>query len=359
MGVTRIVQMLPAFQAADAVGNVNSMITRVAQAAGLESIILAEHSAVSSPMVRGMGMLDQPLGDGTLLLYHHSTGSDMAARFGRAKAGAKIVFYHNITPPALLSDVPELAARCAEGLMQLHALAAIGCVCVTPSEFNRQELLRYRFRDVRVLPLAVSDELRGRLAKGDVADASKKPDQTGEMGTHFLHVGRILPHKAIEDVIGVFGHYQRNFDAAAQLKLIGARGSAPDYDKRLDAFVAENAIRNVEFAGEVSEEQLAQAYRESDVYLCMSLHEGFCVPLAEAMAAGVPIVARAAGAIAETAGGAGLVFRDEDLMVYAEAARQVVTDGGARKRLREAGRERAERFTESAFAKDLKLTMGW
>ena len=302
-------------------------------------------------------MLDEPLGAETILLYHHSTGTDMAARFGRAETGAKVLFYHNITPPALLSNVPELAARCAEGLMQLHALAATGCACVTPSEFNRQDLLRYGFRDVTVLPLAVSDELRGQLSKDDASDASGKPNQTEKMGTRFLHVGRILPHKAIEDVIGVVGLYQRNFDPDARLMLIGARGAAASYDARLDAFVAENAIRNVELTGEVNEEQLAHAYRESDVYLCMSRHEGFCVPLAEAMIAGVPIVAKAAGAIAETVGGAGLVFGDEDLMVYAEAGRHVVTDGSVRKGLQAAGREQAESFTEKAFAKGLKAIM--
>jgi len=76
-----------------------------------------------------------------------------------------------------------------------------------------------------------------------------------------------------------------------------------------------------------------------------SSHEGFCVPLVEAMAFGVPVVARACGAIPETLDGAGLaVPGDAGPLLFAEAVHEVLTNGTLRDDLVRRGQGRLDHF---------------
>ena len=76
---------------------------------------------------------------------------------------------------------------------------------------------------------------------------------------------------------------------------------------------------SVAFLGSVSDAALDSEYASADAFVCMSRHEGFCVPIIEAMEAGLPVVARRAGAVSETLGQGGVLLDDPTPSDMAEA----------------------------------------
>src|SRR5262249_59868251 len=82
----------------------------------------------------------------------------------------------------------------------------------------------------------------------------------------------------------------------------------------------------VVFTGTVSQAQLTAHYRAADLFLCLSEHEGFCLPLLEAMRHGIPVVAHEAGAVGELVSDAGLLLRSRAPLVIAVAVMRVAAD---------------------------------
>ena len=134
---------------------------------------------------------------------------------------------------------------------------------------------------------------------------------------NFLFVGRIAPNKKIEDHIRLAEHYKRYVDAYYRFIFVGRTDAVPRYYSTIRALIAQYQLLNERFifTGPVPDEDLAVYYRKAAVYVSLSEHEGFCVPLVEAMAAGVPVLAYAAAAVPETLGGAGVQFAPKDLEV--------------------------------------------
>ncbi len=158
-------------------------------------------------------------------------------------------------------------------------------------------------------------------------------------------MGRVAPNKAQHDVVKAFAWYRRVFDAGASLTLVGGV-SAGSYWSALERFVDELGLSGaVRLAGSVSDGELEGLYRSADVFVCLSEHEGFCVPLLEAMAHGVPVVALGAAAVPETLGDAGLVLESKRPPLVAEAVARVMGDDALRRGLVEAGRHRLEHFS--------------
>ena len=155
-------------------------------------------------------------------------------------------------------------------------------------------------------------------ANGGSKPAPHAAGQFDDERTNVLFVGRMIPNKRIENVIRSFHAYQQRFNPRSRLLLVGSHGGFEKYLTMLHQLVATLGVSDVHFSGHVSNEELTAYYEAADVFLCASEHEGFCVPLVEAMAADVPVLAYAAGAVPETLGGAGLLFAPKDLEVAAE-----------------------------------------
>ncbi len=155
-----------------------------------------------------------------------------------------------------------------------------------------------------------------------------------------------------------FAAYRRAYDPHARLTLIGG-SSSHSYLTALDAYVTslglDGAVRNL---GSVPGGRLTAHYATADVFVCLSDHEGFCVPLLEAMAHGLPVVAYAAAAVPETLGGAGLLLPRKDPATVAAACHRVATDAALRQRFAAAGRARLAHFslanTEAAMIDALR-----
>jgi glycosyltransferase involved in cell wall biosynthesis len=122
--------------------------------------------------------------------------------------------------------------------------------------------------------------------------------------------------------------------------------AAPRYQTALEGFVTDLGLQDaVTLTGSVPAEVLAAHYRDADVFVCLSEHEGFCVPLLEAMQHDLPVIAYAAAAVPETLAGAGVVLTTKSPATVAAAIHTVVASPGVRDALVAAGRARLQDFT--------------
>jgi L-malate glycosyltransferase len=277
------------------------------------------------------------------LLYQASIGSPVYDILA-ARSEPKMVNYHNITPAALLRDwEPAVAYEVALGRTQLGRLAPQSRLAVADSAFNESELQALGYEGTAVVPLLIdmhskSDEPDPVLTRA----LARRKEREG--GADLLYVGKISPHKAPHDLVKMLDVLRRVHDPAARLHLVGSP-LGETYEPALRAFIAELGLSHaVQLPGSVSGAELESYFQAADVFVCASDHEGFCVPLAEAMGHGVPIVAYGVTAVPETVGGAGLVLNDKSALPFAAAVGRVLRDATLRRVLAAAGRERAAGF---------------
>ena len=283
---------------------------------------------------------------GDVTILHFALPSPMTEPFARL-SGARVLQYHNITPAAFFAPyTPALFRLAALGRRELASLVGHVDLALGDSEFNRQELEALGFAPTGVLPIAV-DTSR-------ITDAPRRPALDAILGDgliNILFVGRIVPNKRIEDHIRLAEVYKRYVDSYYRFIFVGRTDGVPSYYAQIRALIDEFQMLpdRFWFTGPVPNEDLGTFYRWADAYVSLSEHEGFCVPLVEAMAADVPVLAYAAGAVPETLGGAGLLFAPKDLEVAAELLGMLVYDRRLRERVLEGQRRRLEDFSSAAI----------
>jgi L-malate glycosyltransferase len=277
------------------------------------------------------------------LLYQASIGSPVYDILS-ARPEPKLVNYHNITPAALLRDwEPNVAYEAALGRTQLARLAAQSRFAVADSAFNESELRVLGYEGTAVVPLLIDMHAKSDEPDADLA-AQLAARQAREGGADLLYVGKISPHKAPHDLVKMLHVLRRSYVPTARLHLVGSP-LGESYEPALRAFVAELGLDEAVFLpGSVSGAELEAYYRAADVFVSASDHEGFCVPLAEAMGHGVPIVAYGVTAVPETVAGAGLVLPDKGAVPFAAAVGRVLGDDRLRSTLAAAGLARAAEF---------------
>ena len=173
--------------------------------------------------------------------------------------------------------------------------------------------------------------------------------------TNILFVGRVAPNKRLEDHLRLAEHYKRYVDADHRFIFVGRTDAVPRYYATLRALMLEYGMApdRCLFPGLVSDADLTVYYRSAHAYLSLSEHEGFCMPLIEAMAAGVPVLAYGAAAVPETLGGAGVCFTPKDLEWAAEILGMLVYDEELRAVIIASQRKRAADFGLAVAAKRL------
>ena len=233
--------------------------------------------------------------------------------------------YHNITPAHFFAPYhPEVFRIAALGRQDLATLVGHVDLALGDSDFNRQELERLGF---------AADRRAAHRARPGRASPTHRPHPVleqllGDGLTNFLFVGRIVPNKRIEDIVRLAEMYKRYIDANYRFIFVGRTDGMPRYYATVRALVAEFDMlpERFVFAGPVPDWELAAYYRTASVYLSLSEHEGFCVPLLEAMAADVPVFAYESSAVGETLGGAGVCWSPKDLEYAAELLGQLAFD---------------------------------
>jgi glycosyltransferase involved in cell wall biosynthesis len=183
---------------------------------------------------------------------------------------------------------------------------------------------------------------------------SEANEPRGKRPPRLLVVGRVLPHKRLEVPIAVHGLLQRTCDSDAELDIVGDNTLCPDYVKELQCGERNPSFPPPRWWGKVSFQVLSERYRQANVMLFASSHEGFGVPLLEAMTLGLPVIAAHCEGVVETLGPAGLVVRGEHLAGMTELAAMVLEDPELRRRLIAIGRERAEHFAQETLIERLR-----
>jgi glycosyltransferase involved in cell wall biosynthesis len=285
--------------------------------------------------VRNMAELDRQRRDDDLLVVHVSA---YARELERALdlPNRRLLLYHNITPSRFLwAHDPYVAMVCALGRDRLRRYAGRVDGAVAASEFSARDLAAAGFDGARgELNLYRAD--RARLG-------APAPAHDGDPDAPMvLFVGRLSHNKRQDRIIKAFALYRREHAPGARLVLAGSAGRGT-YGEFLAGLADELGVADaVTLTGPISQEELNAHYAAADVFLCLSEHEGFCLPLLEAMHHGVPIVAASRASVPEVAGDAGVMLDDASLPVVAEALDVVVRDGALRAELRSRGLRRLE-----------------
>jgi L-malate glycosyltransferase len=339
----RVDQVIPSLASRDAIGVSTLNLRDGLRAVGIDSEVFYGNATPDvAPEGRPVIELGRA-GRERWLLYQASIGSPVYDILA-ARAEPKLVNYHNITPAALLRDwEPTVAYEAALGRTQLARLAPQSRFAVADSSFNESELQALGYEGTAVVPLLIDMHVKSAQPDPELADAlARRKEREG--GADLLYVGKISPHKAPHDLVKMLDVLRRVDDPAARLHLVGSP-LGETYEPALRAFVDELGLNAaVNLAGSVSGAALEAYFRAADVFVLASDHEGFCVPLAEAMGHGVPIVAYGVTAVPETVGGAGLVLDDKSPVPFAAAVARVLQDATLRAVLVRAGRERAAGF---------------
>jgi glycosyltransferase involved in cell wall biosynthesis len=330
----------------DAISNQTLFIAEVLRAMGYRSEILAGHVGASMADLARVFAPDRlAANDG--LLYHHAIGSPLVAAVTRHQ-GPKALVYHNITPGHFFERWdPSFVKLLDEGRNDLRRLAPLFVASAGDSGYNVDELREAGFRDPGVVPIFV-DPMRWAFA----------PDpewmrllQDGR--TNLLFVGRVAPNKCQHHLVEAFREYLRH-DADARLILAGIWPEGHPYVR----FLREEAdrlgvARQVLLTFRLTEAQLLACYRTADLFWSMSEHEGFCVPIVEAMWFDVPVLAYRSSAIPETLGPAGLMFTEKRWPEVAALAHLLVEDRALRRKVIGAQRQRRKGFLPEAVLPSL------
>jgi glycosyltransferase involved in cell wall biosynthesis len=309
-----------------------------------------DYAPVRAPgMARGAvrPLHDLHRGRAELVVVHYS-GYAPGLEAVLASAPPTLLVSHNITPARYFwASDPVEAVRCQLARDQLTRLAAVAGALAGVSEYNAAELREISGRDAAVIPILFD---RRRLPAPPAASAARDHPPTA------LFVGRLVPHKRQDLVIRACAQWRAS-TPEARLTLIGTPLS-PQYELALRRLADELAPGAVTFESSLAPGELWDRYRSADVFLCLSEHEGFCIPLLEAFHFRLPVIARAAGAVGEVVGDAGVLLSDHDrVATVAELLSIVSADGELRAELTRRGERRLEVYDHERTAARLRQTL--
>ncbi len=342
----RVDQVIPSLASRDAIGVHTVNLMRALRAAGVESdIFYGTCTPDMAEVGRPIGALGRQRRHDRFLLYQASIGSPVFDML-MARDEPKLVNYHNITPAELLAPwEPAVAYETSLGRAQLARLASRAVLAVADSHYNELELREVGYPKTEVVPLLIDMTRAG--PSPDPSAARRLAADKAHGGADLLFVGKVSPHKAPHDLVKMLAVYRRVYDPAARLRLVGSP-LGERYAPALAEFVHDLGLDDaVEITGSVEPSVLEAYYAAADVFVCASEHEGFCVPVVEAMGHDVPVVAYGVTALPETVGDAGLVLPTKSPLRFATAVHRVLTDGALRARIASAARRQVEAFALS------------
>lgn len=332
----------PSVEPGDAVSNDILGELRCLSEMGIEARLFVHQSMISGLRAEPLSRVPSFVtGPDDLFLYHYAIGWDealMTAEHVKCRIALK---YHNVTPPTFFRGVsPDYEQVCEAGLRQLRDWVTLHpWRCIGDSQFNVDGMVAAGADPASCSvcpPYSPVEEL-------ERADADLEFfDSMDDGAVNILSVGRLAPNKNHAAAIRAFADYSATFHGDSRLVLVGA------HDPRLESYTSMlrrlcrslGVEHKVLFTGKLSESRLKAAYMAARVFLSTSLHEGFCVPAVEAMAMSIPVVALAAGAVAETVAKTGLVWDTDASDVLAASIDRVVRDQKLASELGRRGRTR-------------------
>ncbi len=337
----------------DAIGNHLLSVRHLLAGMGYQSEIFCEqaplHFEEQTRLLDRYAAYASP--DNVLLCHFSLSYSPRTLDWLRQIPDRKVLVYHNITPHGYFVGINQVCLESAvRGRQQLDDLCSITEAGWGVSDYNARELADRGWQRLGVLPI-ILDPSSYRIPP------LRRILRRYRGGLNLLAVGRVSPNKRLEDLILTFYYIKRFVRADARLLLVGSAGGMRPYLEYLQGLVSGLGLSDVEFVGHVSTRELVSYYACADVYLCMSEHEGVCVPLLESMHFGVPIVAYEAAAIPETLGGSGVLVRSKRHASVAELIGLLVEDQGLCRRVIDRQRHRLRDFLPGAVQGRLKALL--
>jgi glycosyltransferase involved in cell wall biosynthesis len=336
----RIDQLVPAYHRGDAIGDEAAFLRRFFVSQGFQSeVYRLDCDRGLESESRAFSEFTEPLPTDITIL-HFALPSPLTPAFRRL-VSKKVIIYHNVTSPEFFSGYSEEMVRIARlGREELRSLAGTVDIALADSAFNARELVEFGFREAHVFPLYV-----------DLAKYERPADEFvrrlfRDGRTNILFVGRVAPNKKIEDLIKVTFYYKKFINPLVRLIIVGKTSSLPAYYHALvkladDFLLAPEEIR---FTGHLPDEEMFAIYRAADVFLSLSEHEGFCLPLIESLVFDLPVIAYDSTAVPDTLGGAGILVREKRVDRVAELVDVVARNQPLRDSLIQGQRKRLEEF---------------
>lgn len=278
-----------------------------------------------------------------MLLFHYTTWSPTADAL-LALDRPVVLMYHNVTPPEFFAGLdPRAEAETRRGRALLARFAPRSPLAAARSTYSRADLIAAGFRRAEVLPVRIDFARLDRACDDDLLRALRDGPPS------VLTVGRVVPNKRHEDAIAAFAYYRARVAPDARLYCVGAHDEGGAYHRYLRSLIRRLGLGDsVRFTGQVPDEHRGAYYRGCRVYLTMSEHEGFCVPIVEAMHLGLPAIGFDASAVPETMGDAGVLIGRKRHDAIAEAIALLAGDTPLRARMIEKGRAHAARYAPAA-----------
>ncbi|MED0762734.1 glycosyltransferase, partial [Aneurinibacillus thermoaerophilus] len=231
---------------------------------------------------------------------------------------------------------------CRIGKEQLKFLVPYIDYAWADSEYNRLELEELGYKNTHVTPIIINFEDYKRNPSQKLMEKFKAEKHI----TNILFVGRIAPNKKQEDIIKVFYYYKKYINEDSRLFLVGSYSGMERYYNELMELVKELQLEDVYITGHISFEEILAYYTNADLFLCMSEHEGFCVPLVEAMHFEIPIIAYKSSAIGETLGNGGILVLEKQYKEIAELMHIVLSTPKIKERMIINQKKRLEFFSK-------------
>lgn len=336
----RVVQILEGYKNGTGTGNFVTAVDELLKRSGIESEIY-NHTLNYFYLEQEIKNIFTP---DTLVIYHLAYVMDPLVKYLPCK---KILMFHNITTPDFFDGIEENMRRCcSSGLYDTRNIEPYFECAIAFSEYSKQILLKsgWSSNKIHVIPLLV------RLDKFTGVPDEQIIKKYSDGNKNILFTGRVIFHKKQEDVIKVFENYVKKYEKDARLFLIGEIGS-DIYFYSLKEYCKQLGIdHQIIIANHVSFNEYLAYYSIADTFVCMSEHEGFCIPLVEAMYFNIPIIAYNSTAVSDTLNGYGVLFNEKNYNTIAKQIHELDMNNsyrdkilkGLRLRLQELDKERLE-----------------
>ncbi len=337
MKIDAVNQLVAGYADGDAISREARVLRDIFRKHGYRSDIYAPPGNIAEGMQNDcfeLGDYRDTLSD--IVINHYSIASESTLLFLNSEA-RRIVRYHNITPPEFFDGFDDaLALQLRRSRAELPDVLAAAIGVWSDSEFNAVDAGQHTAANITILPLVCA-------RPGESPPPNRAMSRLlGDRVRNILFVGRLVPNKRIEELIEMFAWIYNEIDSNTRLLIVGSEQSCPRYSSMLRLYASRLNLANACFAGFVKEDELSACYQKADVFVSASRHEGFCLPLLEAMAHETPVVARKTGGMPEVVKAGGVLFEDISSIELAVLVYRVMTDPVMRKNICAAQSKRLE-----------------
>ena len=348
----RIVQMLPTIAYGDAIGNHVLALDRLFKKNGIDTDIYARNIDARITDIN-VKKIEKFKDDADIILYHLSTGDDLNLKIRDYKSRI-VINYHNVTPENYFRGYDEISRKlCADGLDQVKMLSGVPEAVICDSVFNMNDLKSYGYEcPMEAIPILIAFDDYSKAQNKEILERYR-----GDGHVNIVFTGRIAPNKKQEDVIRAFYYYHEYINPKSRLFIVGSYRDTDVYYRKLFKYVKKLHLEDVCFTGHIRFDEILAYYGIADVFLCMSEHEGFCVPLVEGMIFEKPVFAYACSAVPETLGNAGVLIYDKSPKNIATVIHDVLKDKNKLAELSKGRKKRLEELSCQKLLEQLKQDM--